>query len=722
MSPWPIRGAVLVGLALATCAGAAETSANDARANGDETAPAQATENTLSLDVHSVVNSGHVGAVHDLQYDVARNLLFSAGDDGTVRVWDARNGALYRSLRVTRQAAQMIAVDPSASRLAVVASDGILSFSLSVWDWEQEKQVLRIPLKDAPLFLRYSGQGNFLVYGVSSWQSLVILDANTGVPMQFHPEGFGIVGFAEISRSEKTIMTYQVSGRISYWDMTSGDPVRDVPTIRYLSHIRISLDRRFIVGSTGSEAVLVDTLSGAVKGRAAATGEMSLDISPAGDQVAGVSTAGGGPVAWNVGPDSFLPDPVRMDQQDSGDSFQFVCYGASGLYVASRSGAISELSASGDLRPVGQNVLADITGIDARNGLLAAGSRDWIRIFRSDLLEASHVPSFVHSLLIENPWKSAVGLAFLSDTSLLVWSRDANAPRFALLDLADRDLPRSGSTASARPVMVRTLPSGFRAPLVDLAPFGDYLIGTETGGTVRVVDLATGFIRFETRVPALSAVVAGASSQLIGGKNTALAAGGSLLLINTRTGETVGIPGRNVFTWDLVYDPSGPSPGKPVLYSLGVDARGATNLLFHEGASFEKETVIASDPEEVLDASLALDPATHVLFASLGRAGIVSWNGVRATTLPSDYATWRRLLAHDGLIMTLDKDSTIVIMDETSGARIAEVSLFIDGEWAVLVRGGGYFASPGGDAHVKVYVNDSAVKATEDYRLRIESW
>jgi hypothetical protein len=111
-----------------------------------------------------------------------------------------------------------------------------------------------------------------------------------------------------------------------------------------------------------------------------------------------------------------------------------------------------------------------------------------------------------------------------------------------------------------------------------------------------------------------------------------------------------------------------------------------------------------------------------VLYASLGRKGIVAWDGVRATTLPTDYATWRRLLACDGLIMTLDRDSTLVITDQASGARVGELSLFIDGEWAVVVRGGGYLASPGGDAHVKVFVNGAPVKATEDYRLRVESW
>jgi WD domain, G-beta repeat len=688
-----------------------------------EASPADgALENTLASDVHSVVTTGHVGAVLDLQYDETRDLLFSAGEDGTVRVWDATDGALYRSLKVTRLAAQLIAVDPVSPRVAVVVSDGLRSFSLAVWDWEQEKQVLRIPLKDAPLFLRFSGQGSFLVYGQSSWQSLTILDASTGVPVAFHPDRLGMISFAEVSRSEKTIMTYQVSGGISYWDLATGGLALEVPTIPYLSHVRISRDRRYLVGSTGREVVLVDALSGAVRGRAPLNGEASVDISPRGDRVAAAPVAGGSLTEWTVGPDALAADPrATTPGVDPGGPFQVLCYGSDGLYLAGPGGIISHLSASGDFSVFSRNILADITGMDARRGLLAVGSRDWVRVFKSDLLEGAQSPGYVHSVLLDNPWKSPVGLSFVSDTSLVAWSRDDAAPRFAVLDLPDSAFSH-GSSVQREPLRFRMLPSGFKAPLSRLLVTGSSLLGIESGGVIRVVDTATGTSRFETRVSALSCVVATSPGELIGGKNTALAAGGSLVRINTRTGETVAIPGRNVFTWDLVFDAAPPQGAGPTLYSLGVDAAGATNVLRHDGAGFERETVIASDPEEDLDASLALDPSTHILYASLGKARIVSWDGGKASDIPAEYGTLRRLTPSSGLILSLDRDSLLTIAEETSGSRLAEVSLFSDGEWAATVRGGGYVASPGGDAHVKVFMNGETVKATEDYRLRIESW
>ncbi len=712
------RAALLLALMLA--AGAAVAAAAQSAVS-----PAGAIENTLALDVHSVVNTGHLGNVLDLLFDARRNLLVSAGDDGTVRVWNAPAGVLYRTLRVTRMAAQMIAVDPVNPRVAVVVSDGLRSFSLAVWDWEQEKQVLRVPLKDAPLFLRFSGQGSFIVFGESSWQSLEILDARTGTPVPFHPEGFGIIGFAETSKSEKTIMTYQVSGRISYWDIASGSLTLDVPTLPYLSRIRISQDRRYMVGCTGQEVVLIDALSGSVRGRAPFTGDASLDISPDGDRVAAVPIAGGKPREWVVGAESLVPSPLAVTGGaglDPDDAFQALSYGSDGLFLAGRSGAISEMPSSGYLRAVSRNVLADLTGFDARHGYLAVGSRDWIRIFQSDLLlNGAQQPGFVRSILVDNPWKSPIKLSFLSDTSLLAWSGDDGPPRFAVIDLPAQ-LSRDDAVASQSALRFRPLPSGFRAPLSDLSVLGNSLLGIETGGMVRMVDLATGASRFDARISALSAVVAVSPTELIGGRSAALSSAGSLVRINTRTGETVEIPGRNAFTWDLLYDPAAANAGGPVLYSLGVDAAGSTNLLRHDGPEFERETLIASVPEENLDASLALDPLTHVLYASLGRASIVSWDGVNESTIPTEYGSVRGLLAGAGLIISMDRDSTLAIEEKSSGSRLAELSLFADGEWAATVRGGGYLASPGGDAHVRVFVNGTPAKATEDYRLRIESW
>ena len=103
----------------------------------------------------AIIDSGHSGPVLGLEYDDKRGLLFSAGDDGTVRVWDAASATLVRTLRVSRLSVTRIAVNPVDPQVAAVLSDGSGDFLLAVWDWEKEERLMSIQLKEQPLFLRF---------------------------------------------------------------------------------------------------------------------------------------------------------------------------------------------------------------------------------------------------------------------------------------------------------------------------------------------------------------------------------------------------------------------------------------------------------------------------------------------------------------------------------------------------------------------------------------
>jgi hypothetical protein len=662
-------------------------------------------------DLRSVVNSGHAGSVLDLQYDDRLSLLFSAGADGTVRVWD-QDGSLVRKLHVTALSAESIAVSPVAPQVAVVVTDGTGSHFLAVWDWEKERQLYRVPLKEDPSFLRFSALGTYVFFGESSWQGLKIIRSADGAPVPFHPEGFGIVGFAEFSRTEKTLMTYQVSGRITYWDLATGSQSLDVPSVPYLAGIRISRDRSFLVGYTATEIVRVDAVSGTVRGRAPITGVVSFDVSPAGDELTCIAGPGRQVTRWALGGDSIsasagipdLPQPPAL-----------IAYGADALYFAGTSGGLIAVNTRGDVSQFGKNVVADLTGFDAGEGRVALGSRDWVRVFSSESIEGSAPLTSLRTIQAPNPFSDSVGLAFLGAGKLLAWGSGSSV----VPALASLDTGMEGTALRAGPSFA-AIPSPFRAPLIDLRAAAAELIGVETGGTVRVVDPVTGASRFDARIAGAGTAVRISAKEIVAARNASSGPAGSLLRINMDTGETVAIPGRNIFTYALLLDRGAPGRG-PRLYSIGIDSARSTNLMMHEGAGFERETLLDSVAEEDLDASLSLDPDQHVLYAAFGRDRVVAWDGQALRSLTMENSVPRRLVARRRLVFSVNKDSTVTVVDAQTGAQRGQIALFSDGEWCVVFRDGSYAASTGGDLHVRVLVDGAPVKATEDYRLHIDT-
>jgi hypothetical protein len=597
----------------------------------------------------------------------------------------------------------------------VVVKEGTSTNYLAVWDWEKERQLFRLPLREDPLFLRFSGLGTYILFGESSWQGLKIIRASDGSSVAFHPEGFGIVGFAEMSRTEKTLMTYQVSGRISYWDIASGSQTLDMPAVPYLSGIRISRDRSSIVGFTSTDVIRLDAVTGAERGRAPLVGVISLDISPSGGELTCISGPARQVSRLTVDGDSLAAGPglPALPQAPT-----LMAYGADALYFAGASDGLLSLSSRGDVSEFGKDVVADITGFDAARGRVALGSKDWVRIFSSDALDGSAPLTAIRTVLAQNPFSDSAGLTFLTGGKLLAWgSNSSGSPALAALETSTTST--FGLPVEAPRAFV-SIPSPFRAALTDLRAETDELIGIETGGTLRIADPVSGVSRFDARIPGAAAAIRVSANEIIAGRNTTAAREGSLLRLNMATGETVSIKGRNIFTYALLLDAGLPGRG-PFLYAVGIDAARSTNLLRYDGPGFEKETLLDSVAEEDLDASLSLDPDQHVLYATFGKDRAVAWDGQQLRTLTLENSVPRHLAVRGRLLFSMNKDSTITVADAQTGARRAQIALFNDGEWCVVLKDGSYAASTGGDLHVRVFADGAPVKATEDYRLRIDT-
>lgn len=639
---------------------------------------------------HALLISGHRGPVLAIERDDARNLLFTAGADGTVRMWDPGTRALLRSITVTSLRASMLAVSPVDARFAFLATDAIHAFAVEVWDWQKAGRVFRIPVPDQPLFLRYSASGRYLMFGLPRWESMRIVSASDGSPVSFHPEGFGIVGFAALSRSEKILMTYRLTGEFSYWELASGKKIEGFPTVALLSRIRLTPDLSRVVGATDSDVYVVDVASGRVKAHAPLRGVTSLDVSPDGTQVACVDQAGV-VSRWNISADSLsrAPDPPAGPPRATG-----VCFDSGGLTLG-QAGGLATIGADGSTLDFPGDVRAEVTGMAVQGDSVALATASWIKVFTAGLpampRRGANVSEPVQSILVDNPFKAPVGVIFLDTGSLLVWQTGQGPGAYGILDVAGRTFQRA-----ARPLA---------GPVIEAAADARRCLLLGTDGTLRVLDKPSGTTRVEMRRPgAVWATFASGNTVVVGGQ-AGDAEPGSLVRIDIDTGETVPIRTRNRYTYEVCYD-----PGSKTLYSLGVTADGATNLVAHSGADDQDETLVDSTPGERLSASLSLDSATGTLYTSLGHDRMSWWKEGSFGWLPVSALGTVSLNVGSGLLYSLNRDSSVTIMDAERRQPIGELSVFPDGGWAVLLPDGRFASSPGAETRVCVLLDGKPVR------------
>jgi hypothetical protein len=655
-------------------------------------------------EVRTFLQTGHHGDVLALEYDENRGLVFSAGGDGALRVWDLGSRTLVARIGIGRLPLAAIAVNPERTQVAVLESDGVRSFAVSAWDWTTTRRLFRVSLAGEPLFLRYSGGGSWLMLGESAWQGLRLLSASDGSPYPLLPEGFGIVGFAEVSRSERTILTYLPSGRLQYRDAASGGLSTELRAAPYLSGLRISRDRRYAAGSNGSEVLLVDLVTGATRAHLALAGVRSLDLSPEGNEIACIAPSAAGGIElsrWTLSGDTFLRRP------GSAPAGVTVARYAGSALVAGVGGGLWIATAAGDEVTLARDELADVTGIVADDGFVAAASPERIWIFR--LPEggiagaAASMPS--EAVVVRNPLDGPSGLAFVEER-LVAWRQGEGSPAAVTIDTATGAV--TGTVA------------GLTAPLLQLEPAAGRLVGLDRAGTVRLVALPgdPGADRplFEAWLPGTLCVLATSDHELVGGRTPIGAAGGSLvgtlLRVDMRTGETVAVPGGSRSTYDLAWD-----AGRGLLYSLGIDAAGGTVLMSHAGPGFEIDRVLSRHEGEDLTATLALEAGTGTVFASPGTDGFTVWDGSAATFIPSPGRVPRRLAATGGVLASVNRDATMSFWDPSARRLVADLYLLASGDWCLAAASGRWSATDGAAPLVRVFVGGAPAADASDWRL-----
>jgi hypothetical protein len=628
-----------------------------------------------------VASSSHSGPVNDLAFDEERGLLLSGGDDGTVRVWDAASSGLKAVFCVSHRPVQRLALHPSLPQVAVLVGENLKTDTLCVWDWEQGRELFELNSAQQLMHLGYSPQGGYLAYSRADFRSLLAVDPQNGRPLELFVKGFGIVSFFVVSKNENTVMCYQPSGRITYWDAKREQAILQVRTLPDLSLMRVTPSGRHMLASSGDRLVAVDLLNGSLTADDRLTGILRLAISPAGTEAGALVSDESGPRVrrWAFG-GVFLRGLASPDAPAGSSGLVSLAYGPEGLFTGDRAGSIQLLARSGGWSTFARNVYLPLSGLAFRGDTMAAAAREGIFLYTSGFFAAGAGTGAgweVRRRVLANPFARPVGLDFLDERRLLVWPRDEGVGALAVLDTVTGE--------------GRLLPVAFSAPIQQVGISNRGVIVVEKGGACRILDRDNYQVQFRFLSPSMNKLVFTRGNTLVGGASGASSFGSPLIQIDIHSGETVLIPDPSQFVYELQYSVSTGS-----LYCLAVaseQGQPATQFLVRSGKGLERRLLLDSFAGEDLGASLAEDASGRV-YCSLGYGGVTAWDGSRLALLaPAGGRVARRLAAHGDRLYALNSDSTINVWDQAKPGEPWELHLFQGGSWAAVSPEGTVYAS-----------------------------
>ncbi len=659
-------------------------------------------------DSRFLINSGHSGTVSDTDFSADGKLIFSGGDDGTVRVWNSSNAQLLYRLQISHLPIRRISASTSKPYIASIESDGINSVNLSVWNWETGERLFRQRLNEIPLFLKFSPQGNFIVYGRTEWESLVFLDAETGRQLPYLTEGFGIVSSVFISDSEKTILTYSPSGNLQYWDLSTSTMKQKVQTVTNLEDISFSASARYMTAYDGRNLVLVDLITGRKISSVSADKYICSSIDSKSDKLVYFRDSETD-IIMNVSDFS----GQRIDQPESytlrnRTNPASVISVKGTVYTSYENGNICRNPInSADVSEFAANKLLKISGFSVSGETMAISAPGRLLRISSDFFiknQSSSINPEVGSKVYSLEKDSSFGLSSMGDGDYLLWtSESSKAGRLVLFNSEDGPV---------------RLISQLSAPLVSAEYTNGKILTLDKTGECRVIDPDTGETEFKYTAFGLRAVEFIEDNNIIAGRSSTSTLTTPLLHINTKTGETVPVEDSSLLVFDLDYDDISKK-----LYTLGFEERNGvikTVLKEYTGRNHDKADTIIAFPGEDIGATFASDPHSSKIFTTLGFSGVklLYWGGF--TKLDNISGIPRDIRLFGNILISLNQDNSFTIWNPSNGNRIMDLFIFDDLSWAASLTDNKYYASEGAEKYISIY-DGTSTKTLNKAKFRLKN-
>jgi WD40 repeat protein len=659
------------------------------------------------------VQTSHVGAVNAIAYHEETAAVVSAGSDGRLKVWSAEREQIVRSHQAGSHPLVALTVHPERPEAAVVSSRGPSAYRLEVIDWGDGERRFSVTLEARPLVLQYSPSGRFILLAESRLSGMRYFDAETGRELDYPAVPQGIVTYATVAGSERTIMTYVAAdGSIRYWNLEDRRVIADADTLPELRHMQVLENKRFAAAVHDGDLVVVDIVEGATMDRVSVGDVEYLTVAEGSGEIVLLETrAAGRRVSLWEFDGSFLE---RGEVHWNSDLSRMTAVTLAGdkLYGGSEHGELYLFRSSG--RPQQQlveDVVEPIHDVALSGDTLFINVSGRIHAIVSDYFvdPAEGLPDVenVESLQVENPVDAPVYMRTLKDGRILLWGTEGEAAS-TLYVARPRDLTRRFGGGFEE---VLSLDAEFH----EIIEFDDTVLVLTSSDTLFQYDARSFEQVFRHSALGMETVVGTNRYGIVVGKSRTSSFDSAVLTIDPVTRETVPLQTEAFLVYDVAYDEAA-----DYLYALGITRGGGGRTVvtrFSGAGDLSRRETIFDVAGEYLDGNLAVDPVNGDLYTSVGDSGITRITDGEVETYARSSHASRRIEVSDRYIWALNRDGSVTLWNPERAEIVGDIYFFTDGGWALVTNGGRFYASsPQAEEFVAAVSEDDT---TESLRLTL---
>ena len=604
----------------------------------------------------------HNGAVNVLILD-AKGQLLSAGADGFLEIWDIPGKTALERFELSPYAISSMALRPDKTQVAVVDHDATGMYRISVWDYAAKKKLFTQSFRDPIAYINYSASGNILI---AAWgnSGVMFIQAESGEIIQA-PEISGAVTLALTGRSERSMIAYQPSGVISYWDLNSGLEMQRFNAPAQLRSPILFGNNRFLGGIDQNGLVILDAVSGTTlfRERLAAQSGILLPVSHESVECVYLALNSYSSTVYHFAISSEgqletkkrAPIPLGFT---SITSALIIADGAAlgtadgNVWLGSQTGTTTILNTKRQLKLNELAVSASALGFLSNERYMGFIPLDYKRLVNNMSLQLEE----------KVPYTAIAGDTGRFGECFILWqsANTRSAPLIRLMGEGNVYISESS---------VETLP---RASLIEAVLYGDKALFLDSVGNITVVSVTNGDILFSFSViGALDAAFLNDSAILIG--RSAVSGDTPFLEIDIVTGETVPIAYPSAVGLKVYGGASGTLYGA----ALGQNASGLSTILVQldiNSPELSPKLFEASGENTAFD----IVETDSIAASNLGAEGAYYYATSGALPFERSSGFPTRLVDGGAYFVSVDADGSIAWYEPASGKLLALFRLYED--------------------------------------------